>query len=193
MRTITVPKKYGYPTLDITVNGKEYTVKSGEEIEVEDHIAEAIENAVALAPKVGRNKSIFALFIEGSLSVVTESDLEGIESISPYVFYNNDIITSIGIPSGTKSISEGVFSYCNKLNQVSIPASVTNIGAKAFSNCVNLKRVTIKAVTPPSIVSDTFVSVSATCTYEVPAESLEAYKSAPNWSALASQIVAIKE
>lgn len=193
MKTITIPKRFGYPTLDVTVNGKVYTVKSGEEITIEDHIAEAIENAIALEPKQGRNKSRLALFIEGSLSVVTESDLEGIEAISPYAFYNNDNITSVGIPSGTKIISEGVFSYCNKLNHVLIPESVTHIGEKAFSNCANLKRVTLKAAMPPSIQSDTFVSVPTTCAYEVPAESVEAYKSAPYWSAIANQIVAIKE
>ena len=47
MKTITIPKRFGYPTLDIMVNGKVYTVKSGEEITVEDNIAEAIENAIA--------------------------------------------------------------------------------------------------------------------------------------------------
>ena len=55
MKTITIPKHFGYPTLDITINGKEYTVKSGEEIEVEDSIAEAIENAIASHMEASRS------------------------------------------------------------------------------------------------------------------------------------------
>ena len=51
MKTITIPKSFGYPTVDIVVNGKKYTVKSGEEVTIENHIAEVIENAMALAPK----------------------------------------------------------------------------------------------------------------------------------------------
>ena len=44
-KTIIIPKRFGYPTLDIVVNGKVYTVESNKEIVVEDHVAEAIENA----------------------------------------------------------------------------------------------------------------------------------------------------
>lgn len=51
MRTIIIPKRLGYPTAEIIANGRHYTLKSGEEISVEDHIAEIIENAIRLEPK----------------------------------------------------------------------------------------------------------------------------------------------
>lgn len=51
MTTITIPKRFGYPTVDIYINGKKYTFSSGVEISVEDNIADIIENAVALEPK----------------------------------------------------------------------------------------------------------------------------------------------
>lgn len=51
MKTITIPKSFGYPTVDIVVNNIRYTVKSGEQVTVDDHVAEVIENAIALAPK----------------------------------------------------------------------------------------------------------------------------------------------
>ena len=75
MKTITVPKKYGYPTLDITVNGKEYTVKSGEEISVEDHIAEAIENAIALESK--------AKAMVGGSTLIVEANEERTKVLTP--------------------------------------------------------------------------------------------------------------
>ena len=49
MTTITIPTKFGYPKFDIYINGKKYTLQSGVQISVEDHVAEAIENAIALA------------------------------------------------------------------------------------------------------------------------------------------------
>ena len=88
MKTLTIPKRFGYPTLDITVNGIEYTVKSGEEITLEDHVAEAIENAIALAPKIGVPRSKLAQIAEDSLTELTADDLAGISMISNCAFYS---------------------------------------------------------------------------------------------------------
>ena len=52
-KTITIPKKFGYPTMKITVNGKAHTVETGKEVTVDDAIAEVIENALKLEPKPG--------------------------------------------------------------------------------------------------------------------------------------------
>jgi hypothetical protein len=55
MKNITIPKKFGYPTVNITVNGIEYTLETGVEIEVDDHVAEVVDNALALEPKEDPN------------------------------------------------------------------------------------------------------------------------------------------
>ena len=57
MKVIIIPKSMGYPTVDIWVNGKEYTFPSGVEITVDAYLAEVIENAIALAPKEGERPS----------------------------------------------------------------------------------------------------------------------------------------
>jgi hypothetical protein len=51
MKTIIIPTRFGYPTLDLYINGRKSTFKSGEEISVEDSVADVIENAIALTPK----------------------------------------------------------------------------------------------------------------------------------------------
>ena len=51
MKTIIIPTRFGFPTLDLYINGRKSTFKSGEEISVEDHIAEVIENAIKLEPQ----------------------------------------------------------------------------------------------------------------------------------------------
>lgn len=50
-RNIGIPTSFGYPTVTIKVNGKEYTVETGKPVLVDDAVAEVIENAMALAPK----------------------------------------------------------------------------------------------------------------------------------------------
>lgn len=64
MKRITIPERFGYPTLEITINGKEQTFASGVEIEVEDSVAEAIENAIALEPK---NKKVVSSKVDLTL------------------------------------------------------------------------------------------------------------------------------
>ena len=68
MTTLTIPTKFGYPKFDIYINGKKYTLQSGVEITVEDHVADIIENAVALAPKYVKNKSKIAQRADITLS-----------------------------------------------------------------------------------------------------------------------------
>ena len=87
MKTITIPKSFGYPTVDIVINNVKHTLLSGVEISVEDYIAEVVENAIALAPKIGRNKSKLVQRAEGSITELTANDLEGIEKIAYYAFY----------------------------------------------------------------------------------------------------------
>lgn len=193
MKTITIPKSFGYPTMKIIANGKHYELKSGEEIIVEDHLAEIIENAVALAPKYGRSISKFAQRIEGSISEVNEDDWDGITTIYSYAFYNCDNIISIVIPNSVKSIGRFAFAYCDKLAKVVIPESVKSIDERAFSDNNSLERVILKAKTPPSIAASVVEYTPSTCIFEVPSESVETYKSAINWSKVADRIVAIKE
>lgn len=193
MKTITIPKSFGYPTLDIIINGKKHTLQSGIEITVEDALAEVIENAMALAPKYGRNISKFAQRTEGSILEVNESDLEGITTISSYAFYNCDSLTDVVIPNSVKSIGRYAFSYCDNLVKVVLPESIISIDERAFFDSNNLTRVILKAKTPPSIAANAVEDILSTCVFEVPSESVAAYKTAANWSKIASQIVAIKE
>jgi hypothetical protein len=67
---------------------------------------------------------------------------------------------------------------------------VTNIGNYAFYGCSSLKTITCEAVTSPTLGSGNNLS-SVTAVY-VPAESVDAYKTATNWSYYSSKIQAIQ-
>lgn len=161
MKTITIPVRFGYPTLEITVNGKEYSVKSGEEVTLEDNIAEAIENAIALAPKLGMYKSKLAQLVENTLEEITAEDLAGISAIARCAFYSN-----LG------------------LINITIPNNIRGIGEDSFSWCVNLERVYLPEV-PPTVDPNSFKGIRTTCVFYCKTQkSLDAYKAATNWSTL---------
>lgn len=186
MKTITIPKRFGYPTLDITVNGETYKVKSGEEITIEDHVAEVIENALELEPKPKRYLTKIAQRVEGSIAELTLNDLEGIERISPHAFIYCDNLTIIEIPNSVTSIGEGAFNGNQSLESVrfEVNSKVESIGTTAFGRCKNLKSVYLPE-TPPVLEDSNFVNLNSNCVFYCKSqESLEAYKKAANWSTL---------
>lgn len=193
MRTITVPKKYGYPTLDITVNGKEYTVKSGEEITVEDSVAEAIENAIALTPKFDRYVGRLAQFVSGSITEVKREELDGITKIFAYAFFNYESLQIADIPDSVTTIGYSAFYKCTGLKIIALGSGVSTIANNVFADCTGLQKVTMRSTIPPTIQAETFANVPTTCVFEVPSGALSTYKSASVWKTMANQIVAIEE
>lgn len=216
MKTILIPMNSN--PFVVVINNNVYQYKAGQTMEVPDEVAEAIENALALEPKPKRYLSKFAQFTEGTVSEIHEGDLEGIQTVSAYAFYQRPNLRSVEMPEGVESIGAYSIAYCLSITEIEIPSSVTTISYRAFSGCDNLAKVTfaedsliqvisdnafadctslarvvLKTITPPYIQANTFTNVPTTCVFEVPPEALEAYKAAENWSAFANQIVAIEE
>lgn len=185
MKTITIPVRFGYPTVEITINGKEQTFVSGEEIRVENAIAEAIENALALAPKIGLNISKVAQFAEGSIKEITEIDLDGIDTITTYGLAYRKYLTKISIPNCVKNIEAYAIYGCSSLESAKVGNSVTKIGANAFDWCAKLSRVYLPE-TPPTLADvNAFNNINVNCVFYCKTQaSLEAYKKAVNWSTL---------
>ena len=188
MKRITIPERFGYPTLEITINGKEQTFSSGVEIEVEDSVAEAIDNAIALAPKQGRYKSRLAQLVEGSLTEITASDLDGIETIVYYAFGQCYSLKSIEIPNSLKQIVKSAFTGCTSLKSVRFgdESKIDNIGENAFYYCQSLESVYLPPKPPILENANAFSDIKSTCVFYCKTQaSLDAYKAATNWSTLA--------
>ena len=114
---------------------------------------------------------------------------DSVTNIGNNAFDSCSSLSSITIPNSVTNIGSYAFAYCYSLTSVTIGSGVTSIGNRAFNNNSGLTSVTIETVTPPTLGSDAFNNTN-NCPIYVPAQSLEAYKSASVWSSYASRIQA---
>jgi hypothetical protein len=133
----------------------------------------------------------------------------GATSIANEAFKGRTDLASIAIPDGVTSIGKSAFSGCTGLTEVTIPDSVTSIGELAFQDCVGITAVTIgsgvtsigtgafsycKSLTsvtslaqvPPLTSSGIFQNVPGNVCLYVPADCIEAYRTANTWRKFAS-------
>lgn len=127
-------------------------------------------------------------------------------------------LVNVTLSNGIISIGDQVFSGCYGIKHIIVPNSVKTIGCQTFC-CYNLETITIgKGVTqigdqalqiysdetetlifkflspnPPEIFINTFDWNANTVIFYVPAESVNAYKTAPFWLNYANIIQAIPE
>ena len=114
---------------------------------------------------------------------------DSVTSIGDSAFRSCSCLTSITIPSSVTSIEGYTFCDCSSLASITIPDSVTLIGHSAFRNCTSLAVVYCKPTTPPVGRRSMFNNNASGRKIYVPAESVDAYKSAEYWSDYASDIV----
>ena len=158
MKTIIIPN-YNNPFI-VNINNKEYIYKAGATIEVPDEVAEAIEDALELAPKPKRYLSKFAQLVGGELSEVTAKDLEGVSTIDVSAFSSRPTLKKVAMPNSITKIEQYAFNWCTKLEGIWLPE------------------------TPPTLVNaNSFDKIKADCVFYCKTQaSLNAYKAATNWS-----------
>ena len=98
-------------------------------------------------------------------------------------------LTSITIPDTVNSIGDRAFYDCDSLTSIALPDGVTHIGDMAFYDCNNLTKVICTATTPPLGGTAMFDNNADVRIIFVPRESVELYKSAPNWNNYAKMII----
>lgn len=91
--------------------------------------------------------------------------------------------------NNVSQLDEGAFRNCTSLTSVTMGENVSRIDGYAFRGCSSLSSLTIHTLTPPTLGNGAFFNVPVTI--YVPAQSLEAYKTASIWSQYASNIYPI--
>ena len=122
-------------------------------------------------------------------SVIIPNSVTSIESTAFCVCTS---LTSISIPNSVTSIGSAAFRDCTGLTSITIPDSVTSIGSSAFRDCTGLTSIIVLPETPPQCGSYVFWGTND-CPIYVPAESVDAYKTAEHWDEYASRFQAIPE
>lgn len=100
-------------------------------------------------------------------------------------------VINANIGAGYEVLKTGVFQGNKTLTAATIPASVTGITWVTFENST-IKQLTCYGTTPPTLGSNVFAGVTTLEHIYVPAEAVEDYKAATNWSNYASIISAIQ-
>lgn len=122
--------------------------------------------------------------LSGIISIPSNVECNGVTysvvSIAGDAFIEDSQITKIIVPETVTSIGGGSFAYCSKLETLDLGEKVSEIGADLFTGLSSLKEVICRNPTPPSVSNWGTVRTSATL--YVPANSVDAYKSASIWS-----------
>ena len=125
----------------------------------------------------------------GCSSLTSLNIPSGVTYFGNRAFSNCVNLVSINIPSGVTSLPLNCFANCYSLEEIEIPSGMTTISSGAFANCSGLTSVTVNATTPPALGTNAFNNTN--CPIYVPSASVNAYKTATNWSSYASRIQAI--
>lgn len=138
-----------------------------------------------------------------------------ITSIGAYAFQSCDRLTSINLPEGLTTIGPNAFSVCSNLSHIDFPSTLTELGSTSFISCgltsvvvpaslttiaggvfqnnTSMTSITFLSTTPPTMTgSNAFVNTND-CPIYVPADSVNAYKTANRWFSYADRIQAITE
>ena len=77
------------------------------------------------------------------------------------------------------------------MKNIILPSTIETISEETLYYTYNMVSITILATTPPTLANTSAFTSTNNCPIYVPAESLEAYVQATNWSSLASRLKAI--
>lgn len=115
---------------------------------------------------------------------------DGLSSIDSDAFSDCTSLTSVTLPEELSTIGAYAFLRCTSLTSIVLPESLSSIGHDAFNRCNKLSSITLNARQVPKGGIYMFDN-TGNCPIYVPAESVNAYKSAQYWSDYSTRIQAI--
>lgn len=118
------------------------------------------------------------------------SDNDPDAMIQAYCFVGCPNLSRLEIPRSIRILGQGLITGNQKVNKLTIPSRVVRINFSAFDN-TGVKEVIVEAVTPPATPEGEWYGFPKTVTsILVPAQAVEAYKTARGWNKFAEKIAA---
>ena len=143
-----------------------------------------------IIPSTVTTLSDSAIESNSALSSIVLSN--GLKTINNYAF-RSAVIYKITLPTSVTTLGSGVFQYCQSLTSIEIPNSVTTINSVLFYSCVNCSIFDFRNHAAVPTLNNTTAFNLTTGKIVVPDSLLTSWKSASNWSNLASQIISATE
>lgn len=115
---------------------------------------------------------------------------ELITEVPGWLFSSCVSLKNVVFKGSITELGSGVF-YCSSgAETFSVPATVTTIGGNAFYGVDTLNSIYVNATVPPALGNNTAFNGTNNAPIYVPAASVDAYKTAENWSTYADRIQA---
>lgn len=103
--------------------------------------------------------------------------------------FAKSIEISIGL--GVTIIPASCFYQCTLCEKFTIGLNITSIASNGIAGMLACEELICLPTSPPAIESNSLTGLKNTCVIKVPAASLNAYQTAANWSAFASQMIGV--
>ena len=184
-----IPSMSGYVTLD---EFGDYIMRLRSEIDtLRQQVSGCCEIPPTPTPTGDTDCVVRIKYTQGEDFVIPceESYIGNLESFELPSPYTRPDATAVTVGNCTAQIGQACFEDFFQLQTVYISSTVSSIRLEAFYGCSALTTVTIEATTPPTMVwNNTFQGCTSLQHIYVPAQSVNAYKTAQYWDTYANLI-----
>lgn len=184
-----IPSMSGYVTLD---EFGDYIMRLRREIDtLRQQVSGCCEIPPTPTPTGDTDCMVRIKYTQGEDFVIPceESYIGNLESFELPSPYTRPDATAVTVGNCTAQIGQTCFEDFFQLQTVYISSTVSSIRQQAFYGCSALTTVTIEATTPPTMVwNNTFQGCTSLQHIYVPAQSVNAYKTAQYWDTYANLI-----
>lgn len=184
-----IPSMSGYVTLD---EFGDYIMRLRSEIDtLRQQVSGCCEIPPTPTPTGDTDCVVRIKYTQGEDFVIPceESYIGNLESFELPSPYTRPDATAVTVGNCTAQIGQTCFEDFFQLQTVYIGSACTSIRQEAFYGCSALTTVTIETATPPSMVwNNTFQGCTSLQHIYVPAQSVNAYKTAQYWDTYANLI-----
>lgn len=118
-----------------------------------DNIRKGVTIANVTGTYEGSSSAGIAALCDGSITSVSETDLEGSTYLRPYAFNSCKALTSVHLPDSIASIGAYALGSCTSLSEVILPSGIVSLPEACFTG----SRV------PSMTIPDTVTSISGSC------------------------------